>query len=262
VSKPGWPQGGPPDAGKPQLYDKAPPQWTGVPIERDPVSGRLLSGDPLGRGDKGRSAHSPGKTALVAGAAVAVVAAAVITVLLVTGGNDPEPDPTATAGAVTSEPTTSAAPTTTEPAVETGPRDIPITMTITAITVPPGFAQDPTYGTAGDVRPRTWTITGACDGTGPCGVQHCRAPGDCNDPFTGQPQGSGYVAKVTGPVEWDAPECTGGTVTATITWAFGGEAENLTLTGTWVEEAPQVLFTGSDGRDCGVYLTELQFTSP
>ena len=54
MSKPGWPQGGPPDAGKPQIYDKAPPQWTGVPIERDPVSGKLLSGDPLGRGDKGR----------------------------------------------------------------------------------------------------------------------------------------------------------------------------------------------------------------
>ena len=66
VSKPGWPQAGPPDAGKPQIYDKAPPQWTGVPLERDPVSGRLLSGDPLGRGDKGRSStRTPGKTALI-----------------------------------------------------------------------------------------------------------------------------------------------------------------------------------------------------
>src|SRR5215212_5883408 len=112
------------------MYDQAPPQWTGVPIERDPVSGRLLSGDPLGRGDKGRSARSPGKTALITGAAVVVAAAVALTLFLVTR-NDDDPDPAAAAGGVqTSEPTTtSAAPTTTSPPVETGPRTIPIVMT-------------------------------------------------------------------------------------------------------------------------------------
>ena len=147
MSKPGWAQGGPPDAGKPQIYDKAPPQWTGVPVERDPVSGRLLSGDPLGRGDKGRSARSPGKTAMITAGAVAAVAAVVVAVVLFTGNNDPDPDQTAAAGAQTTEQTTeaptttSAAPTTTTPAVETGPRDIPITLTYTTITPPPGFAR-------------------------------------------------------------------------------------------------------------------------
>ena len=103
MSKPGWPQAGPPDAGKPQIYDKAPPQWTGVPLERDPISGRLLSGDPLGRGDKGRSsARTPGKTALITAGAVAAVAAVVVAVVLVvTSGNDPDPDPTAAAGQAT-----------------------------------------------------------------------------------------------------------------------------------------------------------------
>ena len=174
MSKPGWPQGGPPDAGKPQLYDKAPPQWTGVPVERDPVTGHLFSGDPLGRGDKGRNVRSPGKTALITGAAVAAVAAVVVAVVLFTG-NDPDPDPTA-AGAPTTEQTTSAAPTTTTPAVETGPRDIPVTLTFTKVTPPPGFGQDPQYGTVGQALPRTWTLTGPCDGVGTCEVQHCQAP--------------------------------------------------------------------------------------
>lgn len=258
MSKPGWDL---PDAGKPQLYDKAPPAWTGVPVERDPVSGRLLSGDPLGRGDKGRSARAPAKTALITAGAVVAVAAVVVAVVLFTGGNDREPDPTA--AAVTSEqPTTSAAPTTTTPAVETGPRDIPITMTITAVTPPPGFAPDPTFGTVGDLLERSWTITGPCDGTGGCTIQHCRAPGDCTPPLEAASQGGGsYVSRTTDPVQWQAPECTGGTIDTTITFVIAGTGDALTLSGTWVETAPQVLFTGSDGRDCGVYLSELSFTS-
>jgi hypothetical protein len=263
VSKPGWPQGGPPDAGKPQIYSTAPPQWTGVPIERDPVSGKLLSGDPLGRGDKGRSGQtSPGKIALITGAAVAVVAAAVITVVLVTGGNDPEPDPTAAAGVQTTEQTTtSAAPTTTTPAVETGPRDIPINLTQTKITPPPGFGQDPTYGTVGDVLPRIWTITGPCDGAGACEVQHCQAPGQCGITITGEPQGSGYVSRFSTPVQWGAPECTGGSIDNTVTWSITGEGDAVVITGSWVEQAAQVLFTGSDGRDCGLYLAEFTIAS-
>ena len=104
---------------------------------------------------------------------------------------------------------------------------------------------------------RTWTITGPCDGSGPCDVQHCQAPGDCSQTFTGQPSAGGYTSTVTNPVQWGAPECTGGTIDTTLTWVFAGEGAATTVTGTWVETAPQVLFVGSDGRDCGVYLTEL-----
>ena len=256
MSKPGWDA---PDAGKPQLYDKAPPAWTGVPVERDPISGHLFSGDPLGRGDKSRSVRSPGKTALITGAAVAVVAAVVVAVVVFTG-NDPEADPAA-AVATSEQATTSAAPTTTTPAVETGPRDVPITMTITNITPPPGFGQDPAFGTIGDVLPRTWTISGPCDGTGPCDVQHCQAPGSCSVTFTGQPGAGSYTATFSSPVQWQVPECVGGTIDTVITFAFAGEGEARTVSGTWVESAPQVLFTGSDGRDCGVYLSELQIAS-
>lgn len=261
MSKPGWPQGGPPDAGRPQIHDKAPPQWTGVPVERDPVSGRLLTGDPLGRGDKGRSARSPGKTALITGAAVAVVAAAVVTVVLVTGGNDADPDQSAAGAQTTEQPTTSAAPTTTTPAVETGPRDIPIAMTFTNVTPPPGFGPDPAYGTVGQVLTRTWTVTGPCDGTGPCEVRHCQAPGQCGTVFSGEPEGGGYVARFRSPVQWGAPECTGGSIDNTITWSFSGEGDGITVTGSWVEQAAQVLFTGSDGRECGLYLAELTIAS-
>ena len=267
MSKPGWTQGGPPDAGKPQIYDKAPPQWTGVPVERDPVSGRLLSGDPLGRGDKGRSARSPGKTAMITAGAVAAVAAVVVAVVLFTGNNDPDPDQTAAAGAQTTEQTTeaptttSAAPTTTTPAVETGPRDIPITLTYTAITPPPGFAQDPAFGTVGQVLPRTWTVTGPCDGQGPCEVQHCQAPGQCGLTLSGQPEAGNYVSRFSSPVQWGAPECTGGQIENTVTWSITGEGTNLTVTGSWVEQASQVLFTGSDGRDCGLYLAEFTIAS-
>src|SRR5436190_916879 len=161
MSKPGE---GAPDAGKPQLYDTAPPQWTGVPVERNPLSGKPFTGDPTGRQDKGRtSTRTPGRTALITAGAVAVVAAIVVAVILVTNNNDP--DPTA-AGQTSTEQTTSAAPTTTTPPVETGPRDIPITLTFTKITPPPGFGQDPQYGTVGQTLPRTWTLTGPCDGVG------------------------------------------------------------------------------------------------
>ena len=265
MSKPGWPQGGPPDAGRPQIYSTAPPSWTGVPIERDPVSGKLLSGDPLGRGDKGRNTSTPGKTALITGAAVAVVAAVALTVFLVTRPDD-DPDPAAAAGGVqtseqTSDPTTSEAPTTTTPAVETGPRDIPIAMTFVAITPPPGFGPDPAYGTPGQVITRTWTISGPCDGSGACEVQHCQAPGECGTSFSGVPEAGNYVARFQTPVQWGAPECTGGVIDNTITWAFSGEGDAVTVTGSWVEQAPQVLFTGSDGRDCGLYLAELTIAS-
>jgi hypothetical protein len=292
VSRPGRPQAGPSDAGKPQIYDTAPPSWTGVPPERDPVSGRLLAGDPLGRRDKGRRSHTPARAALITAAAVAGVAAVVVAVVLVTGRDDPAPDLTAAAGAATSEQspsdqspsdqtpseqtpseqtlsegttteqTTSAAPTTSPPAVETGPRDVPVNLIQTAITPPPGFGPDPTYGTVGEVRPRLWTITGACNGSGPCDVQHCQAPGQCTVSFTGKPEGKGYVARFTSPVQWGSPTCSGGSIDNTITWAISGEGDAVRITGSWVEQSAQVVFTGSDGGQCGLYLAEFEIASP
>jgi hypothetical protein len=253
-----------------------------VPAERDPVSGRLLAGDPLGRGDKGRRSHTPGRTALITVAAVAGVAAVVVAVVLVTGRDDPAPDPTAAAGAAPSEQapseqapseqtpsqqtpsqqTPSEQTTTSPPAVETGPRDVPINLIQTAITPPPGFGPDPTYGTVGEVRPRLWTITGACNGFGPCDVQHCQAPGQCTVSFTGKPEGKGYVARFTTPVQWGSSTCSGGSIDNTITWAISGEGDAVRITGSWVEQAAQVVFTGSDGGQCGLYLAEFEIAAP
>jgi hypothetical protein len=257
MTKPDRLYSGAPDAGKPQIYDKAPPQWTGVPTERDPVSGRLLSGDPLGRGDKGRSARSPGKTALITAGAGAAVAAVVITAVVVTGGGDP----TASAGGVqTSEQTTSAVPTTTTPTVETGPREVPVTFTTTVVTPPPGFGQDPAQGTVGEVLTFTWTITGPCDGAGPCDIEQCDASG-CGSPFPGEPQGSGYVARFTNPIPWNGPGCPAGSLEDTVTWTVTGDGDDISVTGSWVQQAAQVLFTGTDGSQCGLYLREWSIAS-
>jgi hypothetical protein len=252
--------GGAPDAGKPQIHDQAPPQWAGVPVERDPVSGRLLAGDPLGRRDKGRSGRSPGRTALITAGAVAAVAAVVITVVLVTGGDDDLEQSTA-GGIQTSEQTTSAAPATTTPAVETGPREVTVTLTTTKVTPPPGFGPDPARGSVGDVSTVVWTLTGPCDGTGPCDVEQCDSPGQCGDIGPGEPQGSGYVARWSSPMLWEVPQCTGGTYDTTVTWAVSGEGDDITVTGSWVSQAAQVLFTGTDGRDCGFYLSEWTIAS-
>jgi hypothetical protein len=55
---------------------------------------------------------------------------------------------------------------------------------------------------------------------------------------------------------WAEPECTGGTYENTLTYAVSGEGDDITVTGSWVTQAAQVLFTGADGRDCGFYLNE------
>ena len=98
---------------------------------------------------------------------------------------------------------TSAEPTpepTPEPPPFAGPRTVPITLTTTAFTPPPGFGPDPSLGSVGEVRPRTWELTGPCDGTGSCTVVHCRAPGDCRPPLDAVPTGTGeYVDHVDQP---------------------------------------------------------------
>ena len=253
----GEPRGG--AAGKPQIHDQAPPQWTGVPVERDPGTGRLLTGDPLGRDDKGRSARSPGRTALITAAAVAVVAAA-LTVFLLTRSDD-DADPAASAGGeqTTQQATTSAAPTTT-PAVETGPREVTVTFTTTKVTPPPGFGPDPARGSVGDVTTATWTLTGPCDGAGPCDVEQCDNAG-CGPVGSGEPQGTGYVVRWSSPMTWDQPQCSGGTYDNTVTWAVSGDGDDITVTGSWVTQAAHVLFAGTDGRDCAFYLNEWSIAS-
>jgi hypothetical protein len=251
--------GGPPDAGKPQIFDAAPPRWTGVPLERDPVSGKLLSGDPLGRGDKGRSARGPGKAALLTASAVAAVAAVVLTVVFVTRGDDQEQ--AAAGGVQTSEQTTtSPAPETTTPNAETGPRTVPITFTTTKVTPPPGFGPDPTQGSVGDVLTFSWTLTGPCDGAGPCDIEHCDAT-ECGEPITGQREGAGYAARFSSSVSWEAPDCAERTIDNTVTWAVTGEGDDVAVTGTWVQQAAQVLFPGTDGSQCGLYLNEWSIAS-
>jgi hypothetical protein len=245
------------------VHDRAPAPWTGVPVERHPVSGRLLAGDPLGRGDKGRStgSGSPARVGMIAGAAAVVVAAAVVLVVVLGGGGDPDPGPVV-AATTAAEPTTAAPSTSEPPPVETGPRDVPVTITITAVTPPPGFGPDPTFGTVGEVRARTWTITGPCDGEGPCDIQHCRGPGDCTLTFTGVPTGDGYTAAVTAPVAWAAPECAGGEITSTLDVVLTGTPDDFAMTGTWVESTSNQLLTGSDGRQCGIYLLTTSMSSP
>jgi hypothetical protein len=257
-----------PDAGKPQIHDKAPPQWTGVPVERDPISGKLLSGDPLGRGDKGRSVRTPGRTALIGGVAGTAVAAVAVTAFLVTR-DDRDPDPAASVGTVqtsdgdlpTSEQNTSSEPGTTgtTTAAETGPRNVTVTFTTTKVTPPPGFPPD-AEGSVGDVLTFTWTVTGPCDGTGPCELEQCDG-GVCGSFGQGEPQGSGYVTRFSDAVTWGVPECTGGTTDNTITWAVTGDGEDIAVTGSWVQQAAQVVFTGSDGRGCGIYLNEWSIAS-
>ena len=82
----------------PEVHDQQPPPWTGVPIERDPGTGKLLRGDPTGRTDKGRSDRGradrwrPWKGAVLATCMVAVLA---VTVWFFTTRVGGEPDPAA-----------------------------------------------------------------------------------------------------------------------------------------------------------------------
>jgi hypothetical protein len=229
-----------------------------VPVERDPVSGRLLSGDPLGRGDKGRGSadrRPGGRAVLVAACSGAVLTAVVGAVVLLTGGDDPA----APAAAGTTEQPRTVAPS--APVADSGPRDVAVTMTVTAVTPPPGFGSDPAYGTVGQEVAATWTIAGACDGTGPCEVTYCQGADRCAAPFTGEPGGAGYQARFSAPVAWREPQCSGGAVDNLVTWTMSGGGDDVVVSGTWVQQATQVLFPGSDGRDCGVYLVDFAMSS-
>jgi hypothetical protein len=237
----------------PTVSDQPPGTFTGVPVERDPVTGKLLPGSPGGRSDKGRSARPTRVVALVT--AGALVVAAVIAVLLLRAGDDAPP--------AAAPSTTSAAPTTTTPPapVDPGPRTVPVTLTTVAVTPPPGFAPDPAFGTVGEKRARTWTLTGPCDGTGACAVEHCTAPGQCLPAFAATPNGSGYVGTLTIPVNWASPNCTGGQITETITFTVSGSPSAPAIAGDWVESAAPLTFTGADNTPCGIYLAHYSIAS-
>lgn len=235
----------------PTLSDEPPGRFTGVPVERDPRTGKLLSGDPGGRSDKGRSTR-PSRTVSLATAGALVVAAVVAVVVLNRGNDDPTP---AAASTSTAAPTTTTA-TTPPPPVDPGPRTVPVTLTAVSVTPPPGFGPDPAFGTVGEVRSRTWNLTGPCDGTGACTIEHCTAPGTCLPPLVATPNGSGYVATVVVPVNWVAASCSGvgGQITDTVTFTISGDPLAPQITGDWVENASPVVFTAPDGGPCGIYL--------
>jgi len=236
----------------PTVSDHPPGPLTGVPVERDLRTGKLLSGDPGGRSDKGRSTR-PSRVAALATAGALVVAAAVV-VLLVNRGGDTTP---------VAASTTSAAPTSTTPPppADPGPRTVPVTLTTISVTPPPGFPPDATFGTVGEVRARTWTLTGPCDGSGACTVEHCTAPGTCLPPLVATPNGAGYAATLVVPVNWASPDCTGGEITDTVTFTVAGDPGAPQIAGDWVENASPLQFTGANGTPCGIYLGHYSLTS-
>ncbi|MGY1618512.1 hypothetical protein ACI797_17385 [Geodermatophilus sp. SYSU D00691] len=233
-----------------------------MPVERDLRTGKPLLGDPGGRADKGRSARSPKQTVALVTAGVLVVAGALAAVLLTRDGATPAPAGVAasstSAAATDPEPTPEPTP---PPPVDPGPRTVPMTLTTVAITAPPGFAPDPTFGTVGEVRQRTWTLTGPCDGTGPCTVEHCAAPGQCVLPLVGTPTGTGYAATLTGPVNWSTADCVGGEITSTVTFTVSGDPLAPVIAGEWVEDSAVPVLPGLSGAQCGIYLGRYTFAS-
>jgi hypothetical protein len=140
---------------------------------------------------------------------------------------------------------------------------VPVTLTTVGVTPPPGFPPDPAFGTAGELRSRTWTLTGPCDGTGPCSVEHCTAPGTCLPPIVATPSGTGYAATLVIPVNWASPDCqgVGGEITDTITFTVSGDPLTPQIAGEWVENASTLVFTAANGAPCGVYLARYTIAS-
>jgi hypothetical protein len=236
-----------PRADLPEVHDAPPLPSTGIPAERDPLTGKLLPGGPLGREDKGRTSGR-GKGPLVA-AGAALVAAVTIGVLLVPGGDDEAP----AAAPTTTEP---AAPTTSAAPVELPPRVVPMRQTIAEI------EGDPVPGAqVGDTIEFSWTLTGPCDGTGPCTVEWCAEPGaDCGEPFTATPGPTGYVhTRTTG----DDPPCEAAVLTWTYEFTVSGDPAAPVVTGRIGQSLSTALeFLGSDGSTTCLYsLVHVQLAS-
>ena len=197
---------------------------------------------------------------------MAVVAAVVLTIFLVT--RDDDPDPTASAGDVQtsvqpSEQTTpSASPTTTTPAVDPGPRNVTVVYTLTRVTPPPGYPEDPFFGSVGDEVTIAWRLTGPCDGAGPCELAVCETA-ECGESRPGEPQGAGYLLEFSEAVPGgELAPCSNGSVDHTFTWAVTGAGDAETVTGTWVQQSDEPVYTGTDGSECVIYLQEFSIASP
>ncbi len=225
----------------PRVHDTPPGALTGVPTERDPLTGKLLAGDALGRGDKGRTARSRRPAAVAASAAV--IAAVTVTVLFA-GSDDrtpaaaaPMPEPTVTA---TASPTTPAPP---PPPVDPGPRVVAVRVVTVAVEeLPhPGPQADISVGDALD---ETWSLTGPCDGLGPCTLLLCAPGGDCGEPIVAVPGPAGYTWSRTNhqPAPCEALE-----VTTTWTFTVSGDPLAPVVTGRISQTSPALEAPNSEG---------------
>ena len=116
----------------PRLYDRPPPPWTGVPVERDPVSGKFLRGDPTGRSDKGRTRRTAGRGAAMVAGAAAVLAAVVLGAWVLGARIGGQPTPAASGTAMPSP--TEAGPSEAEPTSSPSGGDSPSESTTTGST--------------------------------------------------------------------------------------------------------------------------------
>lgn len=260
-----WPRRGP---DRPEVLEEPPPVRSGVPVERDPVTGRRLAGEPGGRADKQRpvSSRRPRRLpALVAAAGLVLVAATVAVVTLGGGGGD-EPAPSGPdAGAAVSGPAPdggNGSPGGDDAASgggATGPREVPMAFTVTAVRTAPGAAADdvPTVGQQSDAL---WLLEGPCDGEGACTLQHCVNARACTFEAELAPTGNGY----TGQREFSWfdrpwPEC--GAVRVAIEVTVSGGADDREYSGTYRQDHGTPL--GSDGRGnfCNIPLVDHSFRS-
>ena len=248
----------------PKIFDDPPPPWTGVPVERDPATGKLLRGHPGGRGDKGRAARPRHLQLLIAAAVLLVIGAATVIVILATGpdgGNETAQRPTSTSTGTGSGATTDSDPGPDEqPPADTGPREVVVETTFTAAEsapgVPPGGNGFPEVG---DVQTTTWILTGPCDGQGPCSVEECVDETTCRPESTFTPTGSGY----TGTVEssffgrpW--PEC--GSVRTVYEFTVSQVGDTTEIAGTTTQTSGAVL--GQNGTEfCSITIYETSFAS-
>jgi hypothetical protein len=236
-----------PRADLPQVHDRPPAPSTGIPFERDPVSGKLFSGDPLGRGDKGRAGGGRKGPLIAAGAAIV---AAVTVGVLVFGGSADEP-PVAEAAPT---PTSAPAPTTSAAPVELPPRVVPMRQTVVAIDGRPVEGVQ-----VGDTITFTWTLTGPCDGTGPCTVLWCSLEGSCGDPFTATPGPTGYVRTLTTPYD---PPCEVAVLTWTYEFTVSGDPKAPVIAGRIGQAiSPGTEFPGSDGSTCLISPVQVELAS-
>jgi len=255
------------DGDLPRLHDEPPPPWVGVPVERDPATGRLLRGRPGGRGDKGRSAARARLPALIAAAVVLVVGGTTLAVALTRGSDGTGAaqrsgagDPGGSTGNDPGETDGSGEPSepVDEAPAEADRRPVPMEFTVTAIRTPPG--QEGGYGSVGDTSDALWLLTGPCDGDGPCAVEHCINEAACTFEFTLTPAGSGY----TGQFEFSWfdnpwPECGAVRVAVALTVSEGATGPAYSGTFTQSHGAP----LGYDGNvsHCNIALTDASFRS-